>query len=187
MRMVHWATAIVLVVAVTAFARYFLLRQETAALQAEIAMLRQENGQLAELRAEHSRLLASRISDTELERLRNDRAALTRLRAEINKLEESADRKTRAVQQPAARTPAGTILNVGLTSSGGLMLNGTPTDQAALRQLLSGFAARSEPVDIRVQVAPRETPMTVVKETIDGISRLAKELGLRMSLRFETR
>lgn len=187
MRPLHWLSLGILAVALGVAARYFLLRQETAALRAEITFLRQENGQLAELRSENSRLLANQISDTELVRLRNDRAALTRLRAEINKLEESADRKTRAVQQAAQRTSPGTVLNVALASNGALLLNGTAADQAALRQTLTGFAARSEPVDIRVQIVAGDTPLSVVKETMEGIAKVGREVGLRMSLKFETR
>ena len=187
MRPLHWLSLGMLAVAIAVAARYFLQRQETAALRTEIAILKQENGQLAELRAENSRLVANKISDPELARLRNDRAALTRLRAEIDKLEETADRKARAMQQPPGQTSVGTVLNVAVASNGTLTLNGAAADQAGLREMLTGFAARSEPVDIRVQVVPKDTPMSVIKETMDGIAKVAREVGLRMSLKFETR
>jgi hypothetical protein len=186
MRALHWLSLGVLAIAIVMGARYFLQRQERAALRAEISALQQENSQLGELRAENSRLLAQKISDTELERLRSDRAALTRLRAEIDKLEETADRKARAMQQ-RDRAEGGTVLKVALGSNGALLLNGAAADQAALRQVLTGFAARSEPVDIRVQIVAGDTPLSVVKETMEGIAKVAKEVGLRMSLKFETR
>jgi hypothetical protein len=185
MRSLHWLSLGLLAVAVAVLARYFLQHQETSALRAEIASLQQENSQLAELRAEHSRLLANRISDTELIRLRNDRAALTRLRAEINKLEEGADRKARVMQQLAARASPAAVVKIALSGNGGLRLNGAPADHAALRELFSGFAARAEAVDIRLEVNPGETPMNVLKETTDGILRLGKELGVRTSVRFD--
>jgi len=187
MRALHWLSLGILTVAIVIGARYLLQRQEAAALRAEISALEQENGQLGELRAENSRLLAKKISDTELERLRNDRAALTRLRAEIEKLERTADRKAKAMQQPTERASAGTLLKVALASNGTLLLNGAAADQAALREVLTGFAARSESVDIRVQIVAGDTPLSVVKETVEGIAKVAREVGLRMSLKFETR
>ena len=185
MRTLHWLSLAVLALAIALIARYLLARQESAALRAEITLLRHENRQIADLRKEHERLLSAGVSYAELERLRGDRAALARLRAEINKLEEVAERKARAVREPAVEQLPALVLNVGLAIDGGLLLDGTPADQAALRQLLTTFARRSERVDIRVRVGADEIRMNLVKEMMEGIARLGKELGLRMTLRFE--
>ncbi|MGH7946259.1 MAG: hypothetical protein ACREH8_18730 [Opitutaceae bacterium] len=185
MRTLQWLSVAIPALAIAAFARFLLQRQEAATLQTEIALLQQENRGLAELRAQHARLIASKISDPELERLRSDRAALGRLRAEINKLEESADRKARAAREPVAEPVPALVLNLGIGEDGGILLDGIPADQNALRQLLSACARQSERVDIRLRVDPNETRMAVVKTTMESVSALGKELGLRMSLRFE--
>jgi hypothetical protein len=138
MRARGWITFAIMVVAVAAFARYLLARQESAALRAEIALLQQENDQVARLRAEHERLRAAKISDAELERLRSDRAALARLRAEINALEESAERKaSRAQGETASKALPPLVLNLAMAGDGGWLIDGSPADQNALRQLLT--------------------------------------------------
>lgn len=57
-------------------------------LRGEIALLRAEQRELAQLETEHERLRAAQISPAELERLRADRVALHRLRAEIDAMRE---------------------------------------------------------------------------------------------------
>src|SRR5687768_15489021 len=121
MRTLHWLSLAVLALAIALIARYLLARQESGALRTEITLLGHENRQLVDLRKEHDRLLSARVSDAELERLRGDRAALARLRAEINKLEEVAERKARAVREPAVEQLPALVLNVGLASDGGLL------------------------------------------------------------------
>lgn len=89
-------TAAFLLVAVVATVGYFLRRQETAVLATEIAVLRDQSRELAQLRAEHARLTATQIPTAELERLRNDRAAIVRLRSEIELLKDRAEKMARA-------------------------------------------------------------------------------------------
>jgi hypothetical protein len=185
MRALHWVSLAVLAFAIAMFARYLLQRQEADSLRIEIASLEHENRRLADLRTEHDRLLATKVSDSELERLRNDRAALGRLRAEINKLNESADRKARAVQEPASEKQPALVLKLAIANDGGLLLDGVPADQNGIRQLFTQLARKSEEVDIRLRVDPNETRVALIKTTMEGIVTMGKEAGLRMSLRFE--
>jgi hypothetical protein len=185
MRGLHWISLAILALAIGAVARFFLARQETAALQSEITLLRDENRQLAELRAEHERLVATKISDSELERLRSDRAALGRLRAEINQLEETAERKTRAALEPERDQLRPLVLNVAMGTDGGLLLDGAPADPEAMRQLLAGLARRSERVEIRLRADPAERRTDLIKSTIDGLVKISKEVGLKVTLRFD--
>ena len=185
MRAVRWVTLALLALAIAAFGRYLLERHESAALRAEIALLEHENRQVAELRAKHDRLLATKVADAELEHLRNDRAALSSLRAAIDKLEESAERKMRALQDPVERPFPARIMNLGMGRDGDLLLNGAATDYAALRQLLAECARRSERLDVRFHIRANETPMDQARTTIERIAQWGKELGLPLSLRFE--
>jgi small-conductance mechanosensitive channel len=187
MRARRWISFAIMVVAVAAFARYLLARQESAALRAEIALLQQENDQVARLRAEHERLRAAKISDAELERLRSDRAALARLRAEINALEESAERKaSRAQGETASKALPPLVLNLAMAGDGGWLIDGSPADQNALRQLLTDFARRSEQVVVRLHLDANEKRTELIKQTVEGIVQLGKEVGVKFTLRIET-
>jgi small-conductance mechanosensitive channel len=187
MRARGWITFAIMVVAVAAFARYLLARQESAALRAEIALLQQENDQVARLRAEHERLRAAKISDAELERLRSDRAALARLRAEINALEESAERKaSRAQGETAPKALPPLVLNLAMAGDGGWLIDGSPADQNALRQLLTDFARRSEQVVVRLHLDANEKRTELIKQTVEGLVQLGKEVGVKFTLRIET-
>ena len=183
MRSLRWISFALTALAVAAFARYLLARQESAALRAEIALLQQDSQQVARLRAEHARLQAAKISEAELQQLRNDRAALTRLRGEISALEENAARMTSAAQEPAPEKPAALFLNLRLKSDGSLLLDGEPANQDVLRRHLAPFAGSSERVEIRLDFVPGETPLDVFKTTAERVSALGKELGVRFSLR----
>ena len=185
MRALRWISFALLALAVAAFARYLLDRQESAALRAEIALLQQDNQQVARLRAEHERLQAEKVSEAELQRLRNDRAALTRLRGEINALGENAARMAKAAQDPAAEKPAALFLNLHLKSDGSLLLEGEPANQDVLRRHLAPFAGSSERVEIRLGFLPGETSLDMFKATAERISALGKELGVKFSLRLE--
>lgn len=183
MRALRWLSFALLALAVAAFARYLLARQESAVLRAEIAFLQQDNQQVARLRSEHARLLAEKISEAELQRLRNDRAALTRLRGEISALKENTARMASALQEPAPEKPAALFLNLHLKSDGSLLLEGEPANQDVLRRHLAPFAGSSERVEIRLDFLPGETPLDVFKATAERISALGKELGVKFSLR----
>ena len=184
MHAVRWATLVLLAIAIAAFARFWIARQEAAALRAEIAYQKQQHGRLAALRSEHDRLRAEKVSDEELARLRNDHAALVRLRGEITRLEETAEQKERALKERPAPLPA-LRLDLGLAADNGLLVDGVSAKPEALRELLTRFAERSESVDIRFRYDPADGRIALVKETVDGISQLARQLKLRMTLRLE--
>lgn len=184
MRALHWVSLAVLAFAIALFARYLLQRQESDALRIEIASLEHESRRLDELRAEHERLLATKVSDSELERLRADRAALQRLRTEINQLNESADRKARALQEPAPEKQPALVLKLAIASDGGLLLDGVPAHDEGVRQLFAQLAQRSERVDIRFQV-DANTRIDPMEEKLNGIVRWAREAKLAMSFRVE--
>ena len=185
MRALHWISIALLGFAIASGAWYLLRRQESIALRAEMVSLQQENRRLADLRAEHERLLATKISDSELARLRNDRAALQRLRAEINQLNESADRKARAVQEPGSEKQPALVLKLAMGTDGGWMFDGVPADDQGIRELFARLAGRSERVDIRFQVDANERRTDLMKEKLNRIADWAREARLGMSFRVE--
>jgi hypothetical protein len=87
--------------------------QAAAGLRAELALRRNENAELAQVRAENRRLRAAQVSEAELSALRSDHAAVVRLRAEIEKLKEDIDRRARAVERSDAPIPAREWKNAG--------------------------------------------------------------------------
>ncbi len=82
-----------LALAAVAGVSFALQRQSAAALQQEIALLRDNERKLALLRAENERLRAAQTPAAELERLRADRAALLRLRTEIEAMRARAEKR----------------------------------------------------------------------------------------------
>ena len=66
------------------------------ALRAEVALLREERGELIQLKAENQRLAAVQPPAAEIERLRADRAAILRLRAEIEVLKAEPEARANA-------------------------------------------------------------------------------------------
>jgi hypothetical protein len=114
MNPLRWLSALLLALALAAGASLWLQRQAAAALRDEIMLLREENRELARLRAERQRLLTAQVPVAELERLRADRAAIVRLRDEIEKLKARTDDKARSVAQATAPLiPAGEWKNAG--------------------------------------------------------------------------
>jgi hypothetical protein len=184
MRPLRWLTLAMLIVAVAAFARYLLARQESAGFRSEIALLAQENKRVGRLRAERARLEKEKVPDAEVERLRTDRAALARLRNEINTLEENADRIARTAGEAGANEPA-LRLDLRLGNDGTLLLEGSPIDLNLLRQRLAAFSRSSERVEIRLGVLNADTPTEVIKGTAERISKMGRELGVRLMLRME--
>jgi hypothetical protein len=73
-------------------------------LRAEVALLREERSELAQVRAENLRLLAEQPPSAEIERLRADRAAILRLRGEIETLKAAAESRGRSLGA-AGKTP----------------------------------------------------------------------------------
>ena len=85
--MIRWF----LIALLAAGAVVFLQREAAASLRSELALLRDENRELARLKAEHERLRAAQLPPAELDRLRADRAALLQLRSEIEAMRRRAD------------------------------------------------------------------------------------------------
>jgi len=114
MNPLRWLSVLLLALALVAGAALWLQRQQSAVLREEIVLLREENGEIARLRAERERLMAAQVSAAELERLRADRAAIVRLRDEIERLKAQTDEKARSVAQATAPLiPAGEWKNAG--------------------------------------------------------------------------
>ncbi len=87
MRASHGIAVALLALAIVAGAGFALQRQAAEALRQEIALLRDAQRAVAQVRAENEKLKASQPAPAEIERLRADRAAMLRLRAEIDALQ----------------------------------------------------------------------------------------------------
>lgn len=186
MRSLRWISVGLVVVGVVAFVRYLIERQESAALRLEIAILQTEQEHAVRLRAEHKRLVAGKLSDAELQRLRNDRAALNRLRNEINALETNAEQRAKAIQEPARAKTATQRLILSVANDGALVLNDTPVDQNSLRPHLAKLVGKTEWVEVWLRVSGTNTSRDVIKSTMDAISDLGKELGIKVSFRLDS-
>lgn len=95
-------------------------RLQMRPLQAEIEVLRDQQGEIARLRAERERLLARQVPEAELQRLREDREAIGRLRKAIGEVRARAELKSAAVSAkeperfaPGAEMPAAAWRNAG--------------------------------------------------------------------------
>ena len=99
MSALRWVSALLLALAVSAGAALLFQRQSAAQLRGEIALLRDENRELAQLRAENSRLVATQPTAAQLEAMRADHAAVRQLRGEIEKLKSETDRQAREVER----------------------------------------------------------------------------------------
>ena len=97
MSVLRWPSTLLLALALVAGASLWLQRQAADALRSEIALLRDENRELAKLRAENERLVAAKLPAAELERLRADHAAVVRMQGEIEALRRSVQEKERAI------------------------------------------------------------------------------------------
>lgn len=100
-------TVSVLVLAVVAGGAFWAQRQASAVLRGEIGLLREEQAELARLRAENRRLIAQRVSAAEWEGLRGDHMAVMRLRGEIEKSRESVRERERVLAERSAATVRG--------------------------------------------------------------------------------
>ena len=103
MRAARFVAGFFLALAVFAAGAWWLQWQQSLALAGEAALLRDEQRELARLRAEHARLAAAQVSPAEIERLRADHAAVARLRAEIGALQDNVVKRERALAPPTAR------------------------------------------------------------------------------------
>lgn len=103
-------TVCLLVLAMVVGGACWAQRQASGVLRGEIGLLREENAELARLRAKNLRLSAQQVSAAERERLRGDHLAVMRLRGEIEKSRESVRVRERVLAERSAaavrRNPA---------------------------------------------------------------------------------
>jgi hypothetical protein len=98
MSVARWSAGGLGALAVVAGAAWWLQTQEADVLRGEIAMLREERGELEKLQAENRRLVMQGAPAEEVERLRADRAAIGRLRAEIETLRATTEAAAQRVE-----------------------------------------------------------------------------------------
>ncbi|HVS54321.1 MAG TPA: hypothetical protein VHD62_18340 [Opitutaceae bacterium] len=91
------AVVVLTVLAFAAAAAIWLQREQAVALRAELALARAEQKDATALRAEHARLMAAQVPETELARLRDDHAAVVRLHGEIDTLTEKLHARERSL------------------------------------------------------------------------------------------
>ena len=186
----RWLSAGLLVFAVVAGTGLWLQHETSAALRGEIRLLQDERKTLERLRAENQRLAAAQVPDAELARLRSDRAALMRLRDEIERMKNRAEQMGSAQQSanaPAKAEPQAApalTLHLAVQQNGNLKLDGTPADlNYEIRQRLAGLR-RGDFVKVRFD-APDAPYLGFMKQRVNELMALAKELGLRMEIKFE--
>ena len=90
---------LLLALALAAGAGWWLQRASSAQVRGELALLRDEQRELAKLRAENQRLTTALPPATKLAALRADHAAVVRLRGEIEKLREHLQMQERALAE----------------------------------------------------------------------------------------
>lgn len=98
MTTLRWSSVLLLGIAVVTAAALWLQRQEAEMLRGEIALLREERGELSKLRDENRRLAAQATPADEVARLRADRAAIGRLRSEIETLRATTEAAAQRVE-----------------------------------------------------------------------------------------
>lgn len=165
--------------------------QSAAALRAELSLLRAENRELASLRRENERLLNSKVSSGEWQRLQADHAAVVRLRDEIQNLNQRAEQmehlNATTHDDPATpRSPPALALKMEIGADGKLSLDKAPLDLNFLRQRLSGLM-KGDRVEIRLQM-PEQGKVAQSDELQQSTRQMmgfAKELGLKMEIRID--
>jgi hypothetical protein len=187
----RWLSFALFGLAAAAGGGLLLQRQASEALRGELELVREENGALARLRAEHERLAAAQPTAAELARLREDRAALVRLRDEIEKLKQRADSGDAEANRLAAKPlrspppPAATV-TFGVGTDGRLSLDDTPLEPNAVRQHLAGFVGKADRVEIHLEMpADPRAQADDMKRNIESVFRMAQELGLKTTVRFD--
>lgn len=189
--MPRWFTFLFLLLALLAGGALVIQREIGSALRTELALLREQRHNLGRLQEENRRLADLQPDAAELERLRTDRAALGRLRAEIESLrafvEQSARKQAEVATVPAppAERPPALKFHIGWDGSGGPMLDGSPLNLDFIRQRLNGLP-KGEQVEFRLRFPKTERPPSEeLKRFTTAIAKMAKESGLRFTMRFE--
>ena len=187
MNAARWISTVLVLVAIVAGLACWVQRETTAALQSELALLRDDHRVIARLRAEQQRLRAAQVPAAEVARLRADRAALLRLRAEIEQLQARAEQKARpeekAVVSTLAERPAALSLKILAAEDGRLQADGVALDLDALKRRIAALPA-GERVDLVFRVSGPAAAATS-KATLDGLKAVVKESGHTLTARFE--
>lgn len=131
MNPLRWLSALLLALALAAGAALWLQREAAAQMRGEIALLREENRELARLRAENQRLAAALPPAAEVDRLRADRAAVVSLRGEIERTKDSL-----VAREGALAAPAGNVGAAALVPARAWTNAGRATPDATLETLL---------------------------------------------------
>jgi hypothetical protein len=182
MRAVRWVFVAILAVAITAV--LFLQRATAANLRSELVLLREEHREMARLKAERDRLKAAQVPSAELERLRADRAALVQLRSEIDAMKTRTDDLARREAKPSdTQNVKPTVLKIALGADGKLAVEGKSSDLETLRQRLAGLGKDAR-IDVSI-VPDAAAQANNVKATADSLLAIAREVGLKMSVRLE--
>jgi hypothetical protein len=200
MRSVKWPFAALALLAFVVGGALALRHQRAELLRTQIALARDEQRELAALRAENRRLAAQQVSAEELERLRADRMAVLRLRTEVDALRartEQMERSLSATAQAPSATPQATAaqsesappalaLTIGVGADGQLSWEERAFDLDALRRRLASLR-RGDAVAIGLQMpeSGKLTRTDELKANIDRLMNLAREFGLRMEVKFE--
>ncbi len=188
----RWLSALLLALAVVAGVALWLQRQAAADLRDELALLRDDQREIARLRTENQRLASALPPAEKMQELRADRAAVVRLRSEIEKTRDNLTTRERALAAPASAEPAppALIATIGVNTYGELTRDGQRFDLAALRQQLSALP-RGSSFEIRLQMpkADPNVPFDKVKQGVEAITEQAqqgaRDFGLKMSLGME--
>ena len=166
-------------------------------MRSEIALLRDESRELAQLRKENQRLAAALPPAAELESLRADRAAIGRLRGEIDALNDSLQKREHALNAApklidptnpeAASSPLPALTMIfGVDRDGRLSFEGKPPNLEALKQRL-GQMARGERVSFKIQQPKTEAGqsdamMLDAEVVFDLLKETTRMRGLKMTM-----
>lgn len=110
----RWLVFSLLALALVTGGAWLLQRQASAQLHDELDLVRDDQRELARLRAERARLQAAQPAPAELEQLRGDRAALPRLRDEVGQIRQQTEAMVQAAERAALPlTPTASLGNAG--------------------------------------------------------------------------
>ena len=203
MSALRWLSALLLALALAAGATVWLQRQAAAQLRDEIAILREQNRELARLRTENQRLAAALPSAAELEALRADHAAVVRLRSELERTKDNLQVRERALAEPPAPVsaseaspplpPPALTLAFTVGADGKLSIDGAPFDLESIKPRLAALPKGTR-IEIRLQTPKvgnasqldaAKQGVNQASEALRGIIASAKELGLQVSARID--
>lgn len=185
----RWISLLLVVVALAAGGSLWLQRTAAEALRSEVALLKEQKGELGKLQSENVRLKAGQIPAEERVRLQADHAAVLRLRTEIEQAKkrvETREEDQAVMAEQAAKAALTMMLEVG--PEGALRLDGQGYDAALLRQRLAGLPKGSS-FDVRLRQVKNE-PKALMESKLNSpflkeVQAMAKELGLKFTLQID--